>query len=257
MTANHSAGELSGKTAVVTGAGSGIGRGIALCLAEAGASVVIADVNERAGNSCAAELRKLGVGSLAVQVDVRRSADVRRMLRATLREFGGIDILVNNAGISGFSALWQLPEREWDDVFAVNAKGTFLCTKSVAPEMMRRKSGKIINVASISGMVSKFLNQSHYCASKAAVISFTRAAALELAPYHINVNAVCPGVTVSEQTRGLLEDSEQRRQILEMVPLERLGQPENIGALVAFLAGPRSDFMTGSIVVADGGLTAR
>jgi 3-oxoacyl-[acyl-carrier protein] reductase len=248
--------DLSGKVAIVTGAASGIGKGIARVLAQQGAGIVVADINEGKAGETAAEIARLDVPVHVFRVDIQNASEVRQMVSRTLGMFKHIDVLVNNAGISGFSPFWELSEEEWDRVFAVNAKGTFLCTRYVAPEMMRQKRGKIINIASISGIVTKFTNQSHYCASKAAVISFTKSAALELAPYHINVNAVSPGVTVSEQTRELLEDEEGKLKILKRIPLGRLGEPGSIGEIVAFLASARSDFMTGSVVVADGGMIA-
>jgi NAD(P)-dependent dehydrogenase (short-subunit alcohol dehydrogenase family) len=248
--------ELEEQVAIVTGAATGIGRGIAHCLARRGAAIVVADIDAAGAERTAAEIRDIGNSAIALQVDIRNSIDVAAMVDKSLEAFGKIDILVNNAGISGFSPVWQLAAEEWDDVFAVNVKGTFLCTRAVSAQMMQRKSGKIVNIASVSGMVTKFLYQTHYCASKAAVISFTRAVALELAPYNINVNGISPGVTVSEQTRNLLLDTEDKERILQMVPFHRFGQPENIGEAVAFLVGPNSSFMTGSIVVVDGGMIA-
>jgi NAD(P)-dependent dehydrogenase (short-subunit alcohol dehydrogenase family) len=248
--------ELEGQVAIITGAAAGIGRGIALCLARRGAGIVVADIDSKGAMETANEIRDLGNTAIAVRTDVRTTTDVQNMVRECLKEFGKIDILVNNAGISGFSPVWELSEEEWDDVFAVNAKGTFLCTRAVSAEMIHRRSGKIVNIASISGMVTKFTHQSHYCASKAAVISFTRAVALELAPYNINVNAISPGVTVSKQTHDLLMDPEDKEKILQMVPFHRFGQPENIGEAVVFLVGQNSTFMTGSIIVVDGGMIA-
>ena len=248
--------ELSGKVAIVTGAATGIGKGIARVLARRGAGIVVADIDGRKARETAGEIEKLDVPVHAIEVDVRNYSAVIQMVGRTLEMLGRIDVLVNNAGVSGFSPFWELSEEEWDRVFDVNAKGTFLCTKCVAPEMMKQKHGKIVNIASISGMVTKFVNQSHYCASKAAVISFTKSAALELAAFHINVNAVSPGVTVTEQTRELFEDEEGKMKILQRIPLGRLGNSGGIGEIVAFLASARSDFMTGSVVVADGGMIA-
>jgi NAD(P)-dependent dehydrogenase (short-subunit alcohol dehydrogenase family) len=248
--------ELSGKVAIVTGAAAGIGKGIARVLAQRGAGIVVADIDERKARDTAGEIEKLDVPVHAIEVDVRNASVVEQMVSRVREMLGRIDVLVNNAGISGFSPFWELSEEEWDRVFDVNTKGTFLCTKYVAPVMIQQKSGKIVNIASISGMVTKFVNQSHYCASKAAVISFTKSAALELAPFHINVNAVSPGVTVTEQTRELLEDEKGKLEILHRIPLGRLGKPGGIGEIVAFLASARSDFMTGSVVVADGGMIA-
>lgn len=246
---------LKDKVAIVTGAASGIGKGISLCFAERGATVIVVDINLQKAKGVAKQIKCGGVPSLAIEANVASSSDVQRVVEYTLRNFNKISVLVNNAGINYFHPLLEVPEKEWDEVIAVNLKGTFLFSQAVARQMVKQREGKIINIASIAGMTA-FPNQPHYCASKAAVISLTKTTARELAPYHIGVNAISPGVTKNGQTKGLLASTKERKRILNNIPWGRVGEVKDIGKAAVFLASDWSDYITGEILVVDGGWLA-
>jgi NAD(P)-dependent dehydrogenase (short-subunit alcohol dehydrogenase family) len=259
--------DLTGKVAIVTGAGAGIGRGIALELAKAGADVAVADIDTAAAEKVAAEVRKLRRKALAVQTDVSIQASTDVMATATVRQLGRIDILVNNAGVGGAPG-W--PERvaasqeDWDTVFAVNVFGIVHASQSVAPHMMERRSGKIVNIASAAGRQGS-PGFAHYSSSKAAAINVSQAWAYRLAPYNINVNTVCPGLLWTE----LWEKLAKRRlaaagskaasgrdyfdERVRTIPLAREQTPEDIGKAVAFLASDRARNITGQALNVDGG----
>lgn len=241
--------KLKDKVALVTGAGQGIGRGIALALAREGAKVVVSDITDKA-KEVAKEIESFGSEALAVKADVRNSKETKEMVKTAIDKFGRIDILVNNAGIYPFKSLVDMEEEDWDKVLGVNLKGVFNCTKAVLPKMIEQKSGVIINISSIAGAVVGYSNLAHYSASKAGMVGFTKAAALELAQYGIRVNAIAPGAIETPGTKVL---GEALKQVEQTVPLKRVGQPEDIANLVVFLASEASSYITGQLIIADGG----
>jgi NAD(P)-dependent dehydrogenase (short-subunit alcohol dehydrogenase family) len=246
--------KLEGRTAIVTGARRGIGRAIALALAGEGASVTVSDISQEDCQKVVAEIEKLGQEGLAVECDVTSSAEVEAMVKKTVAKFGRLDILVNNAGIIAYKPFLELSEEDWDKTLSVNLKGQFLCARAAAREMIKNKWGRIINIASISsgGCGIAFPLIAHYTASKGGVMALTEALALELTSQGINVNAVCPGAIDTNMTKDV-KDSGQLKQVLARVPKGRLGQPEEIGHLAAFLASEEADYISGAAIVIDGG----
>jgi NAD(P)-dependent dehydrogenase (short-subunit alcohol dehydrogenase family) len=254
---------LANQVALVTGGGQGIGYACAQALADAGASVVVADIsNEHAVKSVDA-IQSKQRRALAVQADVGDLDDIDRMVRATLETFGQIDIAVNNAGVTRRADIMDLTEADWDRIHRVNAKGVFFCLQRVAREMIPRRSGRIINIASIAGKGYSGASNAAYAASKGAVIGLTKLAALQLAKHNINVNSVCPGVTrsalsdanlqIRAQQEGVsLEEMEQRR--ADAIPLKRPNDPEDIAQMVVFLASVGGRNITGQSFNVDGGL---
>ncbi|NOY80797.1 MAG: 3-oxoacyl-[acyl-carrier-protein] reductase [Kiritimatiellaeota bacterium] len=242
---------LKGKTALVTGGARGIGKSICEELAAAGAELAVADVRRDLAEDTAAEFRDHGVRAVAVAVDVSDSDSVAEMVRTVLAEFGKVDVLVNNAGITRDSLLIRMKEDAWDLVLAVNLKGTFNCIKAVARPMMKARSGRIVNIASVVGVMGN-AGQANYSASKAGVIGLTKTAAKELAPRGITVNAVAPGYIDTEMTRMLSDEA--RRAFLDIIPLSRAGQPEDVARAVRFLAGPDAAYITGQVLHVDGGM---
>lgn len=255
--------QLHNQIALVTGAGQGIGRGIALGLAGAGADVVVFDVDAASAQAVAREVAATGRRSLAVAGDVGSSADVDRALRETMAQFGRIDILVNNAAVSRRADIMDLTEDDWDRILRVNAKGTFLFLQRAAREMIPRRSGRIVNIASIGGKGFPGVSNAAYAASKGAVLSLTRTAAQQLARHDINVNAICPGSTrggkfdasaaIRAEQQGLTVDELMRRR-LAAIPLGRINEPEDIAAMVVFLASRGGRNITGQSYNVDGGL---
>jgi NAD(P)-dependent dehydrogenase (short-subunit alcohol dehydrogenase family) len=251
--------DLTGKVAIVTGARRGIGRGIALKLAEAGADVAVADISLEDCQKVVGEIEGLGRKGLAVKCDVTQKAEVEEMVAQTVKEFGKVDILVNNAGIlGGFKPFLELTEEEWNKVIDVNLKGQFLCAQAAAREMVKNKWGRIIDIASIaSGQVGiGYPLIAHYCASKGGIIAMTEALALELSPLGINVNAIGPGVVETDMTKGMLADEKTTQGMLTRLPKGRVGQPEDIGAAAVFLASDEADYITGATLFIDGGWLA-
>ncbi len=246
--------ELKDKIALVTGAGQGIGKAIALTLAKHGASVVLFDIGDKIFDVLK-EIEKLGVKGLAVKCDVSRAEEVEKAVKEAISEFGRINILVNNAGIYPFKPILQMTEQDWERVLDINLKGTFLVTRAVLPKMIEQRSGKIINIASIAGSMVGYSNLAHYSASKAGVVGFTRALALEVAPYGINVNAISPGPIQSPGTEAIGLTKEFYEQTVRSIPLGRMGLPEDVANLVVFLASDKSSFITGQNIVIDGGNT--
>lgn len=253
---------LNGKVAVVTGGGQGIGRAICLRLAQDGANVVVMDLKQENANAVMGEVEALGVKATALQVDVCDRQAVRSGMEEVVNNYGAIDILVNNAGVGIFNPIFEIEEKELDIQYNVNIKGLFFCLQAAAEHMVKRgQGGKIINIASQAGRRGEALALS-YCMSKAAVISINQSAALALAPHKINVNAVAPGVVDTPfwvevdkkfaRIQGLPE-GEPKRRAVEAIPLGRIEQPEDVAKVVAFLAGPDSDYMTGQTVNVDGG----
>jgi 3-oxoacyl-[acyl-carrier protein] reductase len=244
--------KLKDKVAIVTGAGQGIGREIALTFAREGAKVVVSDITEKI-HEVVREIEALGSQALAVKCDVSKLSDAENMVNETIKKFGKVDILVNNAGIFPFKAFTEMTEADWDKVLNVNLKGTFNCTKAVVPHMIKQKYGKIINISSIAGTVVGFQQLTHYCASKAGIVGFTKALALELAPYGINVNAIAPGPIETPGTQVL--GKETYEQMKKAIPIGRWGKPSEIANVALFLASEDSSLITGQCIVADGGYT--
>ena len=244
--------------ALITGAGSGIGRAMALLFASEGARVYATDLDPAAARETAA--MSGGESIVAGGTDVSSSEDVQRTIAACLQRFGRIDILCNNAGVGSTQTAVDTSEETWDRCFAVNARGTFLCTKYTLPHMLERGEGCIINTASVAGMVG-LRNRAAYCASKAAVIGFTRAVALDHASQGIRCNCVCPGTVDSPWVASLLDRADdpraEREALIARQPLGRLGTPEEIAKAALYLVSDDAAFVTGSALVIDGGITAQ
>jgi len=248
---------LKDKVAIITGSQRGIGYGIAEEMAKEGAKIVISDLDLNGCKKASEQLaKKYKVESLAVKCDISKKKEVDHLIEQTLQKFKRLDILVNNAGVVRFGPLLQKTEQDWDFTLDINLKGTFLCTQAAAKQMVKQKSGKIISIASIAGLVG-FDNISDYCASKGGVINMTRELALELSPLGINVNAIAPGVIETPMTGDMLKDKKQRAGLLAQTPLGRVGQPKDIGLAAVYLASSDSDFVTGHTLVVDGGWLCR
>ncbi len=240
------------KVAVVTGASRGIGAEIAKTLAKEGAKVVVNySGSEAKAKEVVAEIEALGSEAIAVRADVSNSEDVKAMMDQTIETFGKIDFLFNNAGITRYNLLMRMKEDEWDDVMNINLKGVFVCTKAVTRQMMRQRSGKIVNVASIVGVAGN-PGQANYVAAKAGVIGLTKTTAQELASRNILVNAVAPGFITTDMTEALPE--EVKEGMLRMIPLKRLGEPEHVAKTVAFLLSDDANYITGQTIHIDGGM---
>lgn len=243
---------LAGKNALVTGSSRGIGRAIALELGRLGANVAVNYAgNEQKAQEVVEELEAMGVKACKIQANVADENEVKKMIKETIDTFGSLEILVNNAGITRDNLLMRMKVEEFEDVIDTNLKGAFLCTKAVARQMMRQRYGRIINIASIVG-VSGNPGQANYVAAKAGLIGLTKSTAKELASRNILVNAVAPGFITTDMTDELTE--EQKEAIFKTIPLERLGDPEDIANVVAFLASDRSKYITGQTIHVDGGM---
>ncbi|GLF90502.1 3-oxoacyl-[acyl-carrier-protein] reductase FabG [Bacillus safensis] len=243
---------LTNKTAVVTGASRGIGRSIAIDLAKSGANVVVNySGNEAKANEVVDEIKALGQQAFAVKADVSNAEEVQAMIKQAIDTFGSIDILVNNAGITKDNLLMRMKENEWDDVININLKGVFNCTKAVTRQMMKQRSGRIINLASVVGVCGN-PGQANYVAAKAGVIGLTKTTAKELATRHITVNAVAPGFISTDMTDKL--DDNVQTEMLKQIPLARFGAPEDISNVVVFLASEKAGYITGQTIQVDGGM---
>jgi 3-oxoacyl-[acyl-carrier protein] reductase len=242
---------LTSKSALVTGGGRGIGREIALRLAQAGCSVAVSDIDITTAQATAKELEALGVKSLALQANVANAAEVEKMFKDFTNAFGTMDILVNNAGITRDGLLVRMKEEEWDLVLQVNLKSAFLCCKEAARIMMKARSGKIINIASVVGIIGNF-GQANYSASKAGLIGLTKTVARELAGRSVNVNAVAPGFIKTAMTDKLSEADKAK--LTTNIPMQTLGSAADVANAVLFLASPLSDYITGQVLTVDGGL---
>ena len=243
--------DLASKTALVTGGGRGIGREIALRLAQAGCSVAVSDIDIATAQTTAAELEQLGIKALAVKANVADAAEVEGMFKEVLGVFGTLDILVNNAGITRDGLLVRMKEEDWDLVLQVNLKSAFLCCKEVARTMMKARSGKIINITSVVGLMGNF-GQANYSASKAGLIGLTKTVARELAGRSICVNAVAPGFIRTAMTDKLSDTDKEK--LSSNIPMQKLGSAADVANAVLFLASPLADYITGQVLTVDGGL---
>lgn len=244
-------GILDGKTALVTGAARGLGRAIAEELARNGANLALCDLNAEWLEDTAAAVKSLGAEVTCVSVDVSKGEDVTKAVKEITAAMGSIDILINNAGITKDGLMMRMTESDWDAVLSVNLKGTFLFTKAVSRPMMKQRSGAIVNIASIIGLIGN-AGQCNYAASKAGVIALTKSSAKELASRNIRVNAVAPGFIQSKMTEVLSDEVKQK--MLDQIPLKRWGQPEDVARVVAFLATDASSYITGQTLTISGGM---
>ncbi|MBM7618956.1 3-oxoacyl-[acyl-carrier protein] reductase [Bacillus tianshenii] len=243
---------LKGKTAVITGASRGIGRAIALELAGHGANIVVNySGSEAKAYEVVEEIKQNGGNAIAIRANVANMEEVQSMMKESLEHFGTIDVLVNNAGITRDNLLMRMKEDEWDDVININLKGVFNATKAVTRQMMKQRSGRIINIASIVG-VSGNPGQANYVAAKAGVIGLTKTTARELASRHITVNAIAPGFITTDMTDKLTEDV--KTEMLKQIPLARFGEAKDIASVVSFLASEKSAYITGQTLHVDGGM---
>ncbi|MCX5693015.1 MAG: 3-oxoacyl-[acyl-carrier-protein] reductase [Candidatus Omnitrophica bacterium] len=242
---------LEGKLALITGGARGIGREIAMFFANEGANIAICDVNLEDAQKTAKEIEDLGRQSLAFKADVTSSSQVQDMADKILDKFNKIDILINNAGITKDNLLLRMSEEEWDKVIAVNLKGTFVCTKIVSKVMLKQRSGKIVNLASIIGIMGN-AGQANYAASKAGIIGFTKSVAKELASRNICVNAIAPGFIRTDMTAKLPEEVQKR--MFSMIPLARFGEAKDVADLALFLSSESSSYITGQVIQIDGGM---
>lgn len=251
--------DLTGKVSIVTGSAGGIGRAIALGLAEYGSNVVIVDTVSPGSCDVTEEIKRLGRKSLFVQVDVTDKKGLNEMVNRTMSKFNRIDILVNNAGCNIRKPALEIKEEEWDKVIDTNMKGVFLSSQAVGRVMVEQRKGKIINIASVMGLVGSpdYQTVVPYCASKGGVVQLTRAFATEWAKYNIQVNAIAPATVETPLVKELLKDKKRRDRILKMIPLGRLPKPEELAGPAVFLASSASDFMTGHILCFDGGWLAQ
>lgn len=244
--------QLKGKTAIVTGGARGIGRAIAFKLAEAGANIVINYTSSsKAAEDVVEEIKNLGVSALALKADVSKNDEIENLVKEVLNQYGSIDILVNNAGITRDNLLIRMSEQEFQDVIDINLKGAFICTKHVSKVMIKQRTGKIINIASVVGVMGN-AGQSNYAASKAGLIGFTKSIAKELAKRGINVNAVAPGYIETDMTASLPE--KVREEFMINIPLSRAGKPQDVANAVLFLASEYSEYITGQVINIDGGM---
>jgi 3-oxoacyl-[acyl-carrier protein] reductase len=242
---------LTNKVAIVTGASRGIGKAIALRLAQDGASVVVTATRLESANNTAGEIEKLGRKSVPLAIDVSQYSEAEHLIKTTLEHFAKIDILVNNAGVTQDNLLVRMSQDEWDKAIAVNLKGTFNCIRAATKTLMKQRQGKIINITSVVGIIGN-AGQANYCASKAGIIGLTKSVARELALRNIQVNAVAPGFIETDMTHNLGE--EVRKDLVHAIPLGRIGQPEDVAAVVAFLASANADYITGQVINVDGGM---
>ena len=260
--------DLSGKVAIITGGGSGLGRLFCEALAEFGADISLCDIDEKGAKETSDLLKKFGKRALPIKADVNNPVDVQHMVEETVTKLGRIDILVNNAGINAKPAkIAEIPIEDWDRVLGIDLRGVFLCTRAVLPIMVKQKKGNIINIASVLGIraffeVGEIMPIAHYSVAKAGVISLTKETAVEYARYGIRANCIAPGwhrgTRLSSQWRETSWNDEQRKKYEEMIaritPMGRRGEPSELKGLIVYLASDASSFMTGQVLASDGGL---
>lgn len=244
--------KLTGKVAIITGGGRGIGKSIALALAREGANIIISDVDRKLAENASLEISaEIKVETLAVNTNVVNYSEVESLVKNTLDKFSKIDILINNAGITRDNLLLRMTEEEWDSVINVNLKGMFNCTKAVGKIMIKQRSGRVVNIASVVGLMGN-PGQVNYSASKGGVIAFTKSCARELASRNILVNAIAPGFIKTPMTDALSE--EQKKKLLEIIPLNKLGEAEDIANAAVFLCTDESAYITGQVISVNGGM---
>jgi NAD(P)-dependent dehydrogenase (short-subunit alcohol dehydrogenase family) len=250
--------DLKEKVAIITGAKGGMGKADALLLSKAGAKIVVVDISQEECQIVVDEIKKQGGEAIAVKCDVSKEVEVDAMVKKTVDTFGKVDILVNNAGICHFKPFLEMTEEDWDKTLDINLKGYFLCAKTCAKEMVKQKSGVIVNITSIvMGQIGKGIaGLSHYSASKGGIAALTKTLAVELASYNIRVNAIAPGAIDTPMASSTKTDPKAMEGIMAMVPLHRMGNAEEIANTVLFLASDASSYITGSIIVVDGGWLA-
>ena len=242
---------VEGKIAVVTGAAQGIGKAIALCLAREGADVIISDIDKEKAQEVASEVESLGRRSLPVTVDVTDDEEIGKAVTKSLDKFNRMDILVNNAGMTSDALIVRMKHSEWGDVINTNLTGAFNWMKACVKPMMKQRSGRIVNISSVIGLVGN-AGQANYAASKAGILGLTKSAAKELAPWHINVNAVAPGFIATRMTEKLPE--QVKKKMLSNIPAGRWGEPEEVARAVLFLVSEMSSYITGQVINVDGGM---
>lgn len=243
--------KLKDQVALITGSARGIGREIALTFAKAGAKVVISDINAESAAKTAEEFQQQGMEVLSFGCDVTNLESVEKMVNNVLDKWKSVDILVNNAGITRDNLLLRMTEAEWDAVLSTNLKGTFICTKVLSKAMLKARKGKIINIASIIGVMGN-AGQANYAASKGGVIAFTKSVAKEFSSRNITANAVAPGFIQSDMTDKLSEKAKE--EIFKQIPLGKLGTPKDVANVCLFLASSDADYITGQVVLVDGGM---
>jgi len=246
---------LEGQVAIVTGAGQGIGRAIALTLAKEGAAVVVNDINLESAKKVADEIKSQGGQAQPIKADVSNREEVNTLVEKTLDNFKKIDILVNNAGTAKLTPTMELTEAEWDSTIDINLKGQFLCSQAVAKHMIQQKRGKIVNIASLAAHIGT-PGLMAYSASKGGVIQLTKVLAVEWGKHNITVNAVSPGLTMTELVKAVFKERPDVFEGVERIPLKRLAMPEDIANAVLFLASPESDYISGQVLPVDGGTLA-
>jgi len=246
---------VDNKVAFVTGGSKGIGRACALALANAGANIVIAARDLKMLEKVKKEIEMLGSEAIALKFDITEFSRIPEIIKAIINKFGKIDILINNAGVTFREPALEVSEKTWDDTFDVNLKGLFFITKEVAKYMIKQKKGKIINISSMNS-ITGLLENASYNASKAGISGLTQVLAMEWGRYGINVNSIAPTFTKTEMASHIFKNKDKYNEIINNIPLRRLADPMEIGAAVVFLASPASDFITGAILLVDGGWTA-
>ncbi len=246
---------LAGKVALVTGAGSGIGQATAQLFAREGAAIAVNDINLSSAEQTANTIRQVGGKAIAVKADVADEKEVIEMIDRSIKELGGVHILVNNAGIGGGGPVLESSSEAWDRVMGVILRGTYLCSRQAGRWMVNQHAGKILNISSIAALRFR-ANMSAYASAKAGIINFTRALALEWAPYHINVNCIIPGGIKTPMTQRMLSTFTDQ-QIKELIPLGRIGEPDDIAKAALFLVSDDADFITGAALPVDGGELTR